>query len=742
MSTEAQEQLREARQNNSEMDLAWQFIEGTNVSVFLTGKAGTGKTTFLRRLRELSPKRMVVVAPTGVAAINAQGVTIHSFFQIAPGVHIPGAAKERPNIHFQISKEKKNILRTMDLLVIDEISMVRADLLDAIDEVLRSHRDRFKPFGGVQLLLIGDLQQLAPVAVDREWELLRNYYTTPYFFGSKALQQTPFVTVELQHIYRQSDSEFIQLLSQIRSGHYDEGTLAALNRRYIPDFTPDDAEAYIRLTTHNHKAQQYNEAKLTALPTRTCTFHGSVSGDFPETSYPADLQLTLKVGAQVMFLKNDPSGQQQYYNGKIGRVAALSEGSATVVCPDSPVPISVGVDEWTNAKVSIDAETKEIKEEIIGTFRQIPLRLAWAITIHKSQGLTFDRAVLDINDSFTHGQVYVALSRCRSLEGIVLTRPVQLRTLTPDESVGRFMQASLEQGADSARQLPTLRADYFRALLDELFAFDGLQRGIAYVDRILQEHLSRLHPSHAQRWRALKTNFEQSFQPVVPRFRQQYEALLQQSAQSGSDALLQERVQKAASYFATALQPVAEGVQEVVSQLLPSVANKAVKKQLGSAVDALQTDVRVKQATLRLTAVHGFSVQSYLKDKAQALLHDYDTTTQAKKPARALKTKTPKEAKEKTQDTTLRLFREGRSTQEIAQERGLTVGTVFGHLKAQVEAGQLQYADIIPQEHLLLVREIVERQGRPAHWKELQQHLPIAVQPEMYVILHLLGYMD
>ena len=310
----------ESHVHNREMNLAWQFVANTNTSVFLTGKAGTGKTTFLHKLRELSPKRMVVLAPTGVAAINAQGQTIHSFFQLPFGPNIPGLQQGEGNLRYRMSKEKKQLIRTLDLLVIDEISMVRCDLLDAIDDVMRKYRDRNRPFGGAQLLMIGDLQQLSPVAQDKEWSLLSSYYDTPYFFGSKALAKIDYITIELRHIYRQQDEHFISLLAAIRENRIDKPALDTLNRRYIPGFVPPKDEDWIRLTTHNRMADTYNEQQLNQLSSKELRYVAEVHGNFPETSYPAAYELVVKEGAQVMFLKNDPSGNKDYYNGKIGVV--------------------------------------------------------------------------------------------------------------------------------------------------------------------------------------------------------------------------------------------------------------------------------------------------------------------------------------------------------------------------------------------------------------------------------------
>ncbi len=386
---------------------------------------------------------MIVTAPTGVAAINATGVTIHSFFQVSFGPLVPdyqptetidGIRQAKVN---RFSKEKINIIRSMDLLVIDEISMVRADLLDAIDNTLRRFRNRNLPFGGVQLLMIGDLQQLSPVVKEDEWKLLRKYYETPYFFSSLALQKTNYVSIELQHVFRQKDKIFIDLLNKIRDNQLDNTVIEALKERYKPDFNADNA-GYIILTTHNYKAHQINDSRLSRLKSTVYTFDAQVWGNFPEYTYPTDAKLTLKEGAQVMFVKNDPNPEKLFYNGKIGTVVEIGKEIVKVKCEGDEESIDVKPLEWEKAKYTLDDETKEIKETVEGTFTQLPLKLAWAITIHKSQGLTFEKAVIDAREAFAHGQVYVALSRCKSLEGLVLSTPVLSQSIKYDQTIDRF----------------------------------------------------------------------------------------------------------------------------------------------------------------------------------------------------------------------------------------------------------------------------------------------------------------
>ena len=619
---------KEREEGNAPLDLAWQFVERTGVNVFLTGKAGTGKTTFLRRLKERSPKRMVVVAPTGVAAINAGGVTIHSFFQFPLAPYIPGGAFNAKDEKYRFSKEKKNIIRTLDLLVIDEISMVRADLLDQIDAVLRLHKDRHRPFGGVQLLMIGDLSQLAPVVKENEWALLREYYHTPYFFGSHALQQTQHVTIELTHVYRQTDHTFINILNEVRENRLTSESLARLNSR-VDNRQQTEADSQfsisnsqfgdgtIRLTTHNVTANRYNEERMDALKGVRFSFRAEVSGNFPESSYPAEEKLVLKKGCQVMFLKNDAQGSR-YYNGKLGIVSAIDAERICVRGIDDGVEIEVEPDVWTNARYVIDKETKEIREEIEGEFRQYPLRLAWAITVHKSQGLTFDRAVLDVNAAFASGQVYVALSRCRSLEGLVLTAPLLAQSVKTDALVTDYMNMELEQAQHTAGHLTTLERDYYLAMLTELFNFKTLETDFRRMLRLIDEHLYKVYPLLLKEYKQADERMAKEITAISVTFYRQYSALVLESTDYASDPLLAERIHKAASYF---LERLDEFMAPLTERASLDSDNREVKERLAEATFNLKQSFTQKRYLLTRVVKNGFSVSTFLKDKAVGLLN-------------------------------------------------------------------------------------------------------------------------
>mgnify|MGYP002315189813 CR=1 FL=1 len=503
------------------------------------------------------------------------------------------------------------------MLVIDEISMVRADLLDAVSDMLCRYRDRSKPFGGVQLLMIGDLQQLAPVVKEEEWGILKHIYPSPFFFCSKALQTVTYQCIELTHVYRQSDSVFIHLLNKIRDNQVDLATLKALNSRYIPGFNPDDSEGYITLTTHNYQAQQINNRKLDALEGRAYTYSAEVKDDFPEYAFPTDQHLVLKKGAQVMFVKNDSSAEKRYYNGKIGRITAISADNILVRCGDEKDAITVTREEWTNTKYSINAETQEISETVAGSFKQYPLKTAWAITIHKSQGLTFDRAVIDASASFAHGQAYVALSRCRTLEGVVLSAPLSERAIINDEAVEAFTLKARDSRPDVMR-VHTLQQAYFLELLTGLFDFFPLEQSLRRYVRLIDEHLYKLYPKQLASYKEVVEQVHEKVVMVGQKFKQQYTRLVGASVDYMTDQHLQERIHQAALYFGEQLQPL----EELRKNLILQSDNKELKKKLRDAADELVEGILQKTGLLKFVVQEGFHTAPYLKQKALLSITD------------------------------------------------------------------------------------------------------------------------
>ncbi|MDR2843510.1 MAG: AAA family ATPase [Candidatus Symbiothrix sp.] len=598
-------------QTNQQLELATNYVRYTGQNIFLTGKAGTGKTTFLHHLRETLSKRMVVVAPTGVAAINAHGVTIHSFFQLPFGLMVD--VDRLKSDQMRLSREKTNIIRSLDLLVIDEISMVRADLLDAVDAVLRRFRTHSKPFGGVQLLMIGDLQQLAPVVKDDERELLSRYYDTPYFFSSKALRETSFVSIELTHVFRQQDEHFISILNKVRENNLDASALEALNKRYIPDFQPKEGDGYITLCTHNAQAQRLNDSKLSALRGKEFRFKATVEGTFPEYSYPTDFELVLKEQAQVMFVKNDSSAEKLFYNGKIGKIAHIDAKEIVVRCPDDDEEITVQPMKWSNVRFSLNEATNEIEEVEEGSFIQYPLKLAWAITIHKSQGLTFERAVIDAQSSFAHGQVYVALSRCKTLEGMVLSTPIHNRSIINDRTVSGFTQ-QIEQNQPDENQLNSARIAYQNELLMELFRFGTFRNRILYIEKIIHENAGSIPVFTQNLLQKMFPPVQQDIIEVADKFQAQINRLLPPQPDVEQNTALQERIGPAAVYFSAKTQTL---LLDVLSKADLDIDNKAVKKQLNDAVNRLEEDARIKYESLKACS-SGFRLMDLLQAKAIA----------------------------------------------------------------------------------------------------------------------------
>lgn len=598
---------------NPQLQLAQEFIRRTDHSVFLTGKAGTGKTSFLHALKQDCPKRMVVTAPTGVAAINAGGVTLHSFFQLPFGPFVPGGEVARQAAERRFGRQKRDIIRSLDLLVIDEISMVRCDLLDAVDFVLRRERGSGLPFGGVQLLLIGDLHQLSPVIRDEDWAILKDFYASGYFFSSRALEKTPLVPIALEHIYRQSDADFIELLDRVRDSRLDEASLERLNSRHLPGFTPDASDGYITLTTHNRDADRINETRLRALPAEPHGFRAQIEGDYPPHSYPTAETLTLKKGAQVMFVRNDSGQAKRYFNGKIGTVTHLERERILVQCAGDPTAIEVEPVAWENVQYSIDRETKAITEEVVGRFIQYPLRLAWAITIHKSQGLTFERAIIDAGAAFSHGQVYVALSRCKTFEGLVLSAPIPRRAVMTDRRVAHYV-AEAASHPPTQDQLDRARIAYQQRLLLECWGFDDLGGRLRRLLGLLRDNGRVVDVQGADAIDALEKETIEDVVAVGRKFQRQLQSLFRDDRIPEDDDQLQERVRKACAYFTGKL---AQTLGPWLDAFSFDTDNKALKKTLRQAADDLRKALRIKTACLA-SCQEGFSTPAYLAALAKA----------------------------------------------------------------------------------------------------------------------------
>lgn len=695
-------------EKNSELRHAWDFVEHTSISIFLTGKAGTGKTTFLRTLKEKSSKRSIIVAPTGVAAINAGGMTIHSFFQLPLSPFVPEANFKN---RFDYSKEKRKIIRTLDLLIIDEISMVRSDVLDAIDSVLRRFREHEKPFGGVQLLMIGDLQQLTPVVTPEDEVILQRYYDTSYFFGSKALRSISYVTIELTHVYRQQDEEFITLLNNIREGQVSETDLKKLNERFNPNFEPEVGSDYIRLTTHNKMAESYNEVQLHNLPSKACTFIAEADGNFPEYNYPADFKLTLKRGAQVMFIRNDNNGR--YYNGRIGHVTHIDNEKILVLCPGDDKEIEVQQETWENTKYSLNEKTKQIEAEVQGTFKQYPLRLAWAITIHKSQGLTFEHAIIDAQSSFAAGQVYVALSRCKTLEGLILASPISSSAIINDNLVMNYISHQTEEAAKSIAALPTLKAEYYRQLLLELFSFIDLKACEDALYRVLTEYFYK-YPKIITLHKMAIIDLDERIMSISLKWKGIICNMT--TDQLHEDDFLQ-RMKKGALYFHSQLTEIFSHLLDMTKGVQSN--NKIAYKRFdNNYADLLQTYV-VKHELLGRIMEKGFSINSYLTAKQEAILNSLEEKTGRNRKNKIEET-TPKVPKISTGEVTFNLFKTGKSIEEIAKERNLTPATIQGHLIPYIQKGEIKLNEVIDEGKAKTILQKIQLAGKEASLKAIK----------------------
>jgi DNA-binding CsgD family transcriptional regulator len=613
---------------NKDFQLAFQYVTQTREHIFLTGKAGTGKTTFLKHLKANCQKNMVVAAPTGVAAINAGGVTLHSLFQLPFAPFIPvqsggwgamtdgGQDKNTLLSKLKYNKNRLGIIRNLELLIIDEISMVRCDVLDAIDTILRSVRRKpYIPFGGVQLLMIGDLFQLPPVAQGPEWQILSKYYRSEFFFDSKVMEECKPTSIELTTIYRQNESSFINLLNAVRNNEASEADLELLNSRYEPNI---DLQDCITITSHNRQADSINQNNLEELSTKQYVYKAKVEGEFSEYSYPADKELFLKVGAQVMFIKNDVGIERKYFNGKIGKVVRLSTDEIVVRCKGDTDDIDVKLESWDNTKYSLDASTNKVEEERVGSFMQYPLRLAWAVTIHKSQGLTFEKCAVEAAQSFASGQLYVALSRCTSLDGIYLLNRIPRQALKTNEHVVNYYKHINEKAA--AESLLKKQEDYCKELLIELYDFDLCVKDCVQLQKLCAEHR---HFFSASANATIDELQQKCFylKQVGQKFHDELEKIIIANGIIGN-ATLQERMNKANQFFAPQLFAILEQIKNHNMQIESLPVSKDADEMLAN----LHTLIFTKKYFYESLA-NQFTIDAFFACKNNIAIPPYRGTT-------------------------------------------------------------------------------------------------------------------
>ena len=724
--------------NNSVFQLAADFVNQTSQHIFLTGKAGTGKTTFLKHIRNTTHKSCVVAAPTGVAAINAGGVTLHSLFQLPFEPFIPGTDFRNTKDRFKFSAAKREMLQQIELLIIDEVSMLRADTLDCIDAMLRFFRHNNRsPFGGVQMLYIGDMFQLPPVVKDNEWVFLRDYYPSLFFFHAKVVQQATPVYLELKKIYRQREQFFVDLLNRVRNNELTQDDFRALNRQYQPDFHPPVGEKYITLTTRNAKADEINNRELTRLVTPTYRFEGEIKGDFPSYSLPTDLILTLKKGAQIMFIKNDTGEERRYFNGKLGTIAYLEKDNIKVRLEGSGDVIEIEKEIWKNIRYTLNKETTEIEEEELGSFVQYPIRLAWAITIHKSQGLTFERAIIDTGDAFAAGQAYVALSRCTSLDGIVLLSQITQKSIQTDIHAVQLSKSEKEQ-AELQRLFEEEKKRFWAERLLLYFDCKDLIAIPRKFDKLLEDKTSEDYDSARKLVRNMLSQAYE-IQKVAVKFQEQLKAIVRQQQSTDDLSLLTERCKKAMIYFH---QTIVDGMLSPLQQYNQGFRIKKAKT-FHKNLCALEQDLKLFMENMKKVRYNDVLLVKDLvlsfpergengkKGKMGEMgeMGEMGKAGEAKPETSNLKPETsnlkpetsnfkPKTSNFKPETSNFKpktsnskpdprtpsakqsydLFREGLSVKKIAESRNISENTVASHLAEFVLTGELSVTDLIPQE--------------------------------------------
>ena len=740
-----------------------QFINQTQKSIFLTGKAGTGKTTLLREIINTTHKNTVVVAPTGIAALNAGGVTIHSMFQLPFSAFLPTYEessqftetvkfenKESLRRHFKMNNIKRNVIRNMELLVIDEVSMLRADLLDAIDFMMQTVRKNTRAFGGVQVLFIGDLLQLPPVIRDEEWKTLRNYYKGKFFFHSHVIQQNPPIYIELSKIYRQTDDTFISVLNNLRNNQITPEDIQVLNEYVQPDFDLKNNKGYITLTTHNAKADSINDQAIKDLAGNEHSYQPFVVGDFPEKIFPVEENLILKVGAQVMFVKNDAGFEKKFFNGKMGVIKSLSSEEIFVHFPEENKTIEVEKYEWKNIRYKVNELTKEIEEEVLGTFAHYPLKLAWAITVHKSQGLTFDKAALDVSQVFLPGQAYVALSRLRSLNGLILLSKMQMNGISNDQDV---MDYALNKASEEVlqKELHFETKNFIHNYLINSFNWADLAQEWRNHRFSYNENAPGSEKAKHSVWAHKRLETIELLLDPSQKFIQQLNKIF--SKETVDLFFVKERVEAAYEYF---FKPMDKLVTDLLQKMAEIQKFKKVKEfyEELAFLDDLQTKAVLRLMKTKLlmeTVVSGEAIskeklsspaiKNFKTDKIAMIREEFNMTNTdmfnvdepvTRYSAKKLDKNEPKTVKKTTVEETFDLWAEKNSIEDIARIRKLTVQTVEMHLVKLIQAKKIEITDVLPYDKILALRDafqfyqeeslsgLKEKHGDEFTWDELK----------------------
>lgn len=705
------------------------FINQTDYPVFLTGKAGTGKTTLLKKIIQTTHKQTIIVAPTGIAALNAGGVTIHSFFQLPFSSFIPDfingnignesvkfESKSTLTKHFKMNATRKALIQNLELLIIDEVSMLRADLLDAIDWMLRNVRKSNEAFGGVQVLFIGDLLQLPPVVKQDEWQVLSKYYRGSFFFNAKVIEEKFPIFIELEKIYRQDDDSFISFLNDLRNNQLTNDHVLKLNQ-YVKNEGTFEQEGYVTLTTHNYKADNINQKELQKIEGKSYFFEAEITGEFPPHMYPIDANLEFKKDAQIMFIKNDiVNSDKQYYNGKMGVIKEISSNEIMVYFKEEDKTIEVSKYEWNNVKYVQNNESGEIEEEVVGTFVQYPIKLAWAITIHKSQGLTFEKAILDVSNVFAPGQAYVAFSRLKSLDGLILTESLRLNGMTNDETVVHFQQNKLNQSQlDIA--LKNTSKTYLYNLLKETFDWYDMQQAWIKHELEYKHATSKSEKGKLKSWIHHQNQMIATTMDPAKKFINQLTQII--SRQEVDYLFLKERVDAAYNYFFKQFDSVYYAVLKQIYQLKKQKKTRQLVKELEELSDLLlKVILQLKRVKTYIESVslgleiskeriwneevkhYKITKAALIKQESRENVSFFDEPDIDLDDETEIIEKSKKEKKLSTYEQTLVMFENGKTVEEIAKLRQLTTNTIYNHLAKLIKDEKIELKQVLSEEKI------------------------------------------